>query len=319
MSGIVGDNTNRGSGTIKSSSVGADDITGAEIADDSIDSEHYVDGSIDNAHIADDAIDSEHYAAASIDEPHLADNSVDSRVYVDGSIDPEHLADNAVTLAKMASGTDGNIISYDASGDPVAIATGSDGQVLTSTGAGSPPAFETPAGGGSWTLIGTGEASNSASITITGLDSTYDTYACVMSALVPQTNGRYVWLRVGDSSGIDEGASDYSYNTFNKLDTTGTLSTEYDSTYHAIPVSFDVGNTSGYGYGGMYFLHCPGDSGVAPLFSGTYTNVSAAGRFSMGMGNGARKTAITLDRIQCLFATGNITSGRFSVYGIAHA
>ena len=92
----------------------------------SIDSDAYVDGSIDNAHIADDAIDSEHYAA--------------------GSIDTAHIADDQITLAKMAAGTDGNIISYDASGDPVAIATGSDGQVLTSTGAGSPPAFEAVGG-----------------------------------------------------------------------------------------------------------------------------------------------------------------------------
>ena len=69
-------------------------------------------------------------------------NSIDSDVYVDGSIDTAHIADDQITLAKMASGTDGNIISYDASGNPVAIATGSDGQVLTSTGAGSPPAFE---------------------------------------------------------------------------------------------------------------------------------------------------------------------------------
>jgi hypothetical protein len=73
----------------------------------------------------------------------MAVNSVDSDQYVDGSIDTAHIADNQITLAKLAGGTDGNIISYDASGDPVAIATGTDGQVLTSTGAGSPPAFET--------------------------------------------------------------------------------------------------------------------------------------------------------------------------------
>jgi hypothetical protein len=42
----------------------------------SIDSDQYVDGSIDNAHIADDAIDSEHYAAASIDTAHIADDQV---------------------------------------------------------------------------------------------------------------------------------------------------------------------------------------------------------------------------------------------------
>ena len=72
MSGIVGNNTGRGSGVVQVAAVAADAITGAEIADD--------------------AVDSEHYTAASIDEPHLADNSVDSRAYVDASIDSEHLA-----------------------------------------------------------------------------------------------------------------------------------------------------------------------------------------------------------------------------------
>ena len=108
MSGIVGGNAGRSSGSVEAAGVAADSITGDEIADDAIDSEHYT----------------------------------------DGSIDEDHIANNAVTLAKMAGGTDGHIISFDASGNPVAIATGSDGQILTSTGAGSPPAFETAAGGG---------------------------------------------------------------------------------------------------------------------------------------------------------------------------
>ena len=82
----------------------------------------------------------------------LSANSIDSDQYVDGSIDHVHLADdcvdgdniadNSVTLAHMAGGTDGQIITYDANGDPVAVGPGTDGQVLTSTGAGSPPAFE---------------------------------------------------------------------------------------------------------------------------------------------------------------------------------
>tara|TARA_R110000823_G_C15879645_1_gene494946 strand:- start:426 stop:1286 length:861 start_codon:yes stop_codon:yes gene_type:complete len=158
MSGIVGTNAGRASGVVGTidSSVAADAITGDELADNAVDSEHYTDGSIDNAHIADDAIDSEHYAA--------------------GSIDTAHIADNQITLAKMAGGTDGNIISYDASGDPVAIATGSDGQVLTSTGAGSPPAFEAAAAGGkvlqcvSLTKVDTFSTTSSSSFVDTGLE-----------------------------------------------------------------------------------------------------------------------------------------------------
>ena len=122
---------------VKTLGIADDAVTGAKIADDAINSEHYVDGSIDNAHVADDQINSEHYAAASIDHEHLADDAVDGDI----------IADNAVGLAHMAGGTDGVIITYDASGNPVHVGPGNDGQVLTSTGAGSPPAFEDATGG----------------------------------------------------------------------------------------------------------------------------------------------------------------------------
>ena len=62
----------------------------------SIDSAHYVDGSIDTAHIANDQI------TAAL----MADNSIDSDMYVDGSIDNAHIADDAVGVAELsATGT----------------------------------------------------------------------------------------------------------------------------------------------------------------------------------------------------------------------
>jgi hypothetical protein len=103
---------------VKAAGLTADLIDETKLADDSIDSEHYNDGSIDHAHLSNDCVD--------------ADN----------------IDDNAVGLAAMAHGTDGVIITYDASGAPIHVGPGSDGQVLTSTGAGSPPAFETIAAGG---------------------------------------------------------------------------------------------------------------------------------------------------------------------------
>ena len=82
----------------------------------SVDSDQYVDGSIDHVHlasdcvdgdnIADDAINSEHYVDASIDHQHLAndcvdgdnlaDNACDSEHYTDGSIDHAHLANDCI-------------------------------------------------------------------------------------------------------------------------------------------------------------------------------------------------------------------------------
>ena len=186
--------------------------TGAlTIANDAIDSQHYADGSIDNAHIADDAIDSEHYAAGSIDTAHIAadqivasliaDDAIDSEHYTDGSIDTAHVADNAITLAKMAGGTDGNIISFDASGDPVAIATGNDGQVLTSAGAGAPPAFEAAAVGGP--TLGTEQATTSGtSVTFSGIASG-TTRIHLAFEKVGFAGSEVMLIQIGDSGGIE--------------------------------------------------------------------------------------------------------------------
>jgi len=57
MSGIVGKNLGRGSGVVTATPVGADTVSGANIADDAIDSEHYTATSIDTAAIATNQID----------------------------------------------------------------------------------------------------------------------------------------------------------------------------------------------------------------------------------------------------------------------
>ena len=62
------------------------------MAVNSIDSDQYIDGSIDAIHLSANSVDSASYVDGSIDEVHLSDNSVDSRAYVDASIDAAHLA-----------------------------------------------------------------------------------------------------------------------------------------------------------------------------------------------------------------------------------
>ena len=64
----------------------------------------------------------------------VADESVDSDAYVDGSIDTAHIDDNQVTLAKMAGLARGKVIYGDTSGDPAALAAGSANTLLGSDG-----------------------------------------------------------------------------------------------------------------------------------------------------------------------------------------
>jgi len=71
--------------------------------DESIDSDHYVDGSIDNAHLADDAVDSDEIADGAIDLAHMSSESVDEdNLYISNA------GSNGEFLSKQ-SGNDGGL------------------------------------------------------------------------------------------------------------------------------------------------------------------------------------------------------------------
>ena len=90
-----------------------DAITSAVIADSQINSEHYVDGSIDREHlaadivdgtkIADDSINSEHYVNGSIDEEHIANSAVTSNKIANNAVTTTEILDGAVTRNKLAT------------------------------------------------------------------------------------------------------------------------------------------------------------------------------------------------------------------------
>ena len=150
MSGIVRANNSGQSGAVSNiETIDSDDyvdasIDNAHLADDAVDSDELAAGSVDAAHlaadvitgakIADDAIDSEHYTDASIDNAHIADDAIDSEHYAAGSIDTAHIADNQVTAAKLADIARGSIIYGNASAATAELTKGGANEVLTSDG-----------------------------------------------------------------------------------------------------------------------------------------------------------------------------------------
>ena len=75
---------------VSTARIAADAVTGAKIANDSIDSEHYVDASIDHAHLANDCIDG----------TNIQNNAINSEHYIDDSIDNAHLSESLGDLRK---------------------------------------------------------------------------------------------------------------------------------------------------------------------------------------------------------------------------
>ena len=121
-------------GSIDTVHLSADAVTGAKIADDAIDSEHYTDGSIDAAHIASSAVTTAKIDGDAVTGAKIADDALDSEHYTDGSIDTAHLATDAVTGAKLADDaidsehyTDGSIDTAHIADNQVTLAKLSDG------------------------------------------------------------------------------------------------------------------------------------------------------------------------------------------------
>jgi hypothetical protein len=225
------------------------------------------------------------------------------------------IVDNAVTLAKMAGITRGSIIYGNASGDPTALAKGCANEVLTSDG--TDIAWAAAAGGGSLTLIGTQVASCDAALTQTGLDSTYDTYVVVMSDLRVTDDSAGLSFRVGDSSGIDSGAGDYSYHIMNLAAASSSYAAGNSASANKIGLAeTGIGNAAGEGWGGVLWIHRPGDGYTRPLISGHYTQLDANSNSNGGIIFGQREAVITLDRVSVV---GCLVTGRMTTFGLKHA
>ena len=178
--------------------------------------------------------------------------------------------------------------------------------------------------GGAWNLIGTSVASSSASLTITGLNSTYDTYAVALADIVPATDTALGWIRFGDSSGIDTGAADYGWGHYGGLvdnTTAGFVGSEDNSDAQILCThTTGAGSAAGEGFGAMLYLTSPSDGTTLSMITGTTATANpTVADFYNGQLFGVRRNVITMDRILFQFSTGNIASGRMTVWGIAHA
>ena len=188
-------------------------------------------------------------------------------------------------------------------------------------------AWVTPAAGGAWNIIGTAVASDSASLTVTGLDSTYDTYAIAISDIKLASDSVLMQMTLGDSGGLDTGASDYGWwHSQAVIDADSTSSAanilSEDSADSKISLTGDnnpIGNETSEGFSGMYWLNRPGDGAMMPPIHGTYHGTSNNVLGIGGLSFGIRKAVITLDRISIFASSGNLTSGRLTVWGVAHS
>ena len=174
--------------------------------------------------------------------------------------------------------------------------------------------------GASMVLIQTQTASSSATIDFTtGLDDTYDAYELRITGLKPATDDVEVWLRIGTGAGPTYSTSGYDYGF--SLNFIGTTSDSGGTAQAKIILGTSVtatravGNATGEKYDAVLRFSNPDAADFMEVFfSGAYTSANADS--TSFTGSGKLSTAGVTTGLRTMCETGNIASGRLSLYGI---
>ena len=167
----------------------------------------------------------------------------------------------------------------------------------------------------SWVFISTKTASSSATISFTDMVSkgAFPAYALVLQNVVPATNNTSFSAQVSSNGGSSYLNSGYA-TVSSSQSTLGISATT--STTSWLLVQADVANTAALGLSGTVYMYNV-NSGVTPSFNGTlaYSSVSA-GHTDTATTGGFGPATTTVNAIQLLFSSGNISTGTFSLFGI---
>ena len=176
-------------------------------------------------------------------------------------------------------------------------------------------------------LIGTVDADDDATMTITGLDtSVYETYIMYLTGMHPATNQAEPQIRFGDSGGIDSGGSDYAWQVGGFGTTNGHNFSYSENTSYMRPHAYvnyaGPSGGSGGGLGGEFTIYADPDGQCNTLITGHICEPDNSsptyGTMNIVM-TGQRHAVLTLTQVQFKFSSGNVTSGRMTIYGARHA
>ena len=222
-----------------------------------------------------------------------------------------------VPVNNLRTGTDGELITWDASGDPATVAVGTATHILTSNGAGAAPTFQAAAGGGAWNFIATAVADDTGTtLSLSGIDTTYDVYHVSITNLTMAVDGEQTWFRVGDSGGVKTDSLYYA-----NISKNGTTAATHDAAVDnpgSSALMFDnFGNAADESASANLWVHRTGQN---CLINGTLTYQKNDGTIRTGYcGIWYKDSSFVLTQVEVRPSSGNMATGRATLWGIAHA
>ena len=177
------------------------------------------------------------------------------------------------------------------------------------------------AGGGTFTHLLTQTASNSSSLDFssTYITTTYLDYMLVFSGIKAQSDGYYFRFLVSTDNGSSYLADYRNARIAYRDDGSSGITSQDGSSGLYVGGSEPLGNSTGEGISGIFYMFDPlkqsGTTDIYTLFTGQCAYVDQGGRLNNSTTGHSTKVTTAINNIRFDISSGNIVSGKISLYG----
>lgn len=178
-------------------------------------------------------------------------------------------------------------------------------------------------GGGGMDMILSQLASASSSIDFGSADvtSAYDVHLLVGEGLVLATDRKDMHLLVSNDGGTtwEADASEYLYAGYSTRSSGAALTTVSAGATFIKLNGIDLSNVAAEGFGFNMYIKGAARAAAKTVFEGTVSGHDYLPRMNAGFMGGTHTTAEVVNGLRIIADSGNITSGRITLYGLKHA
>lgn len=210
-----------------------------------------------------------------------------------------------------------NTLLYASSANVMSALATVNSNVLT-TSSGGVPTWASQSSVGTWVFLSSQTAANVASINFTtGISSTYNTYKVVMSKVNSTKNTAVLFVKISIDGGSTYIATNY-VSGLNSIASDDTTWTNVNSTVRAnICDSWDgSANTI---YAGTIYLSDMSSGSRTQFYGSGNLHYNTDGKDYYEVIHGSNSNTSQVNAIQFAMSTGNIITGKFSLYGLVES
>lgn len=177
--------------------------------------------------------------------------------------------------------------------------------------------------GRGWTLLQTVAAAASATVDLTAISTYYDNYMVTLTDVQPETSGANLHMRISQAATFRAGASDYGYVKQGYDSTPGYFQSASTGAAQILLAASVASDTTSKNFFSTVYLSKPTQTARVKPIMWEQAWTDGAGHICKEHGSGfyvgttSGGTTSAIDGARFLMSAGNITTGSFSLFGLA--